>query len=108
PDVLPHRLSLARALPSFPTRRSSDLDHGEVRRRRFRRGLLDDAHHAIEAVGHRLGLDDTVLKALFPRDLLHGNHRRLVALEYLRSEEHTSELQSPYDLVCRHLLEKKN
>src|SRR5437867_10604696 len=24
-----------------------------------------------------------------------------------RSEEHTSELQSPYDLVCRHLLEKK-
>src|SRR5207248_9796449 len=26
----------------------------------------------------------------------------------LRSEEHTSELQSPYDLVCRLLLEKKN
>src|SRR6266705_7133888 len=24
-----------------------------------------------------------------------------------RSEEHTSELQSPYELVCRHLLEKK-
>src|SRR5207248_9553941 len=29
-------------------------------------------------------------------------HSRLV-----RSEEHTSELQSPYDLVCRLLLEKK-
>src|SRR5437867_5932288 len=30
-------------------------------------------------------------------------------LEFLlgRSEEHTSELQSPYDLVCRLLLEKK-
>src|SRR5438094_5762881 len=28
-----------------------------------------------------------------------------VALD--RSEEHTSELQSPYDLVCRLLLEKK-
>src|SRR5207248_3446776 len=28
--------------------------------------------------------------------------------EVLRSEEHTSELQSPYDLVCRLLLEKKN
>src|SRR5207248_6709143 len=27
---------------------------------------------------------------------------------FLRSEEHTSELQSPYDLVCRLLLEKKN
>src|SRR5207248_9766592 len=26
----------------------------------------------------------------------------------VRSEEHTSELQSPYDLVCRLLLEKKN
>src|SRR5699024_9538028 len=25
-----------------------------------------------------------------------------------RSEEHTSELQSRFDLVCRHLLEKKN
>src|SRR5437867_5450869 len=28
-------------------------------------------------------------------------------LKALRSEEHTSELQSPYDLVCRLLLEKK-
>src|SRR5438094_7265040 len=27
--------------------------------------------------------------------------------DVLRSEEHTSELQSPYDLVCRLLLEKK-
>src|SRR5438094_10330769 len=26
---------------------------------------------------------------------------------WMRSEEHTSELQSPYDLVCRLLLEKK-
>src|SRR5437867_10120343 len=30
-----------------------------------------------------------------------------VPLFVLRSEEHTSELQSPYDLVCRLLLEKK-
>src|SRR5207248_8989087 len=29
-------------------------------------------------------------------------------VEQGRSEEHTSELQSPYDLVCRLLLEKKN
>src|SRR5207248_11392957 len=27
---------------------------------------------------------------------------------FRRSEEHTSELQSPYELVCRLLLEKKN
>src|SRR5207248_7303982 len=31
----------------------------------------------------------------------------VAGVEY-RSEEHTSELQSPYDLVCRLLLEKKN
>src|SRR5690348_13727479 len=34
-----------------------------------------------------------------------GNMRRLV--EQHRSEEHTSELQSPVHLVCRLLLEKK-
>src|SRR5256885_12999097 len=33
---------------------------------------------------------------------LHGHHDRL-----WRSEEHTSELQSPCNLVCRLLLEKK-
>src|SRR5438094_6138970 len=31
----------------------------------------------------------------------------LVLAPDARSEEHTSELQSPYDLVCRLLLEKK-
>src|SRR5438094_7809479 len=34
----------------------------------------------------------------------HGNH---TSRSGSRSEEHTSELQSPYDLVCRLLLEKK-
>src|SRR5437867_5703812 len=32
---------------------------------------------------------------------------RCKALAEMRSEEHTSELQSPYDIVCRLLLEKK-
>src|SRR5207248_11639738 len=32
---------------------------------------------------------------------------RSTASRCCRSEEHTSELQSPYDLVCRLLLEKK-
>src|SRR5207248_8361463 len=40
-----------------------------------------------------------------------GNCRALPLLHkdlgLIRSEEHTSELQSPYDLVCRLLLEKK-
>src|SRR5207248_10634284 len=31
----------------------------------------------------------------------------IARLDTERSEEHTSELQSPYDLVCRLLLEKK-
>src|SRR5207248_3400881 len=30
-----------------------------------------------------------------------------ISARHPRSEEHTSELQSPYDLVCRLLLEKK-
>src|SRR5207248_9973525 len=49
---------------------------------------------------------------------VHGNERAdghafrvrmnaIQAFHILRSEEHTSELQSPYDLVCRRLLEKK-
>src|SRR5438094_3061430 len=33
--------------------------------------------------------------------------KELIVERALRSEEHTSELQSPYDLVCRLLLEKK-
>src|SRR2546421_6467990 len=39
-----------------------------------------------------------------------GNSRgfRFFRLTILRSEEHTSELQSRSDLVCRLLLEKKN
>src|SRR5207248_3847957 len=55
---------------------------------------------------------------LFPYTTLFRSHRvhgRLDwgrgstpgAQDHLRSEEHTSELQSPYDLVCRLLLEKK-
>src|SRR2546430_6303970 len=34
-------------------------------------------------------------------------HRRQLALDGMRSEEHTSELQSQSNLVCRLLLEKK-
>src|SRR5437763_9575837 len=36
-----------------------------------------------------------------------GFHERVVIVKILRSEEHTSELQSPMYLVCRLLLEKK-
>src|SRR2546426_3743831 len=55
----------------------------------------------------------------FPRQHPHGQcriiserlskmpHQRRENVEHLRSEEHTSELQSPCNLVCRLLLEKK-
>src|SRR5688500_19654315 len=36
------------------------------------------------------------------------NQKLAVAFAAVRSEEHTSELQSPCNLVCRLLLEKKN
>src|SRR5256885_7483966 len=45
---------------------------------------------------------DTVLP--YPANVGGGAHQNPT---YLRSEEHTSELQSPCNLVCRLLLEKK-
>src|SRR5699024_12168971 len=36
------------------------------------------------------------------------NHKNRIKDGFQRSEEHTSELQSRFDLVCRLLLEKKN
>src|SRR5690348_17929726 len=46
---------------------------------------------------------DRAASSAFPLSLQHG---LMLAVE-LRSEEHTSELQSPVHLVCRLLLEKK-
>src|SRR5207248_10057501 len=37
-----------------------------------------------------------------------GPRPRTTRTKWVRSEEHTSELQSPYDLVCRLPLAKKN
>src|SRR2546426_8396592 len=42
-----------------------------------------------------------------PRGAPNGRDARAAADQALRSEEHTSELQSPCNLVCRLLLEKK-
>src|SRR5207248_8969818 len=66
------------------------LAHVEERAR-LRLQLVDAL---LAGAGHGLvGRDDHFLQ---PRDI-----------DELRSEEHTSELQSPYELVCRLLLEKK-
>src|SRR5437867_6275017 len=48
--------------------------------------------------------------AVTPKEAVLRASRAEVELDWhadTRSEEHTSELQSPYDLVCRLLLEKK-
>src|SRR5438132_6336977 len=50
------------------------------------------------------------LVQLFDRDPSRSPYtstQRILAVVYVRSEEHTSELQSHSDLVCRLLLEKK-
>src|SRR5688572_32493754 len=55
----------------------------------------------VHDVGTQLGqaVDDAVDRVLVARDQRRGHQR---------SEEHTSELQSQSNLVCRLLLEKKN
>src|SRR5438094_9293451 len=72
---------------------------------------LHDALPIFLRIGQRLGLADEIQLA----DLELGNHaeRRggpgnICGVVPERSEEHTSELQSPYDILCRLLLQKKN
>src|SRR5256885_13002484 len=56
--------------------------------------------------------DIVALKEVLPDDELMMITKKgimiRVPVEGIRSEEHTSELQSPCNLVCRLLLEKKN
>src|SRR5258708_26671388 len=62
---------------------------------RFPSQILDP-----DVIGIQLGLDRA--KMLFVLEILLS-----FLFSWLRSEEHTSELQSPDHLVCRLLLEKK-
>src|SRR5207248_9710910 len=92
----------------FPTRRSSDLDRKWLRRRRLHPPLdadrfLRDADErfprdAIEDVEEPglAGVHEDLARPTAIGDV--GEQRRRARSS--RSEEHTSELQSPYDLVC--------
>src|ERR1039457_7339029 len=50
----------------------------------------------------------TLFRSSFFTDCDHLQHGCIEHASFYRSEEHTSELQSPCNLVCRLLLEKKN
>src|SRR5437762_11169535 len=83
---------------SFPTRRSSDLEI-------FKTGL-GDVHVAQLDAGagsQRSNLRDEGAAAVG----VEVGTVAVVGADFARSEEHTSELQSPMYLVCRLLLEKK-
>src|SRR5690348_17360570 len=89
-----HPLSLHDALPIWP--------HLADRERRLRGARLVDEIDRRRLRGRRRGIVERRLRsARFPR------RERLVEHPLRRSEEHTSELQSPVHLVCRLLLEKK-
>src|SRR5437868_12510168 len=81
-----------RHLHSFPTRRSSDLP--SLPRSSTSRARLKSRGGGAAA-------------PIFPRTIAASFARSLGASRPGRSEEHTSELQSRFDLVCRLLLEKK-
>src|SRR5206468_10865284 len=88
-------------LPSFPTRRSSDLSASCGRIAHRSRGCRGRGHHAT----HRRVTPPRRRARRTSKPNRGVDVRR--ALRRGRSEEHTSELQSRSDLVCRLLLEKK-
>src|SRR5699024_11306165 len=80
------------ALPSFPTRRSSDLRNEDTVAHEIAKQLP-------YSVAHDYRIRKTVEKVT-DESIFHKDNGE-------RSEEHTSELQSRFELVCRLLLEKK-
>src|SRR5690606_41605371 len=95
-------------LPAFPTRRSSDLTltlEGVLGVVRGRRTDVDDHLYRIAPPNARLALThDAERWSATVESVLYVAQTRTSA----RSEEHTSELQSRENLVCRLLPAKKN
>src|SRR5258708_37492378 len=86
--------------PAGPRKSAAALPAAAVRREPARHALADLALAELALVG--LALAERALVGLDCRAAA------VVAAAEERSEEHTSELQSPDHLVCRLLLEKKN
>src|SRR5207237_4524805 len=95
-----------RALHSFPTRRSSDLCSRSLARNRLI--TVPPAAHAA-AAGRTTSIMVSTTRADPAATGRSAGRKALTALrtKIQRSEEHTSELQSHLNLVCRLLLEKK-
>src|SRR5699024_12794369 len=94
-----------RHLHSFPTRRSSDLMNGASA---VALATGNDTR-ALEAGAHAYAARNGQYTSLTHWETDADGHLTGV-LEMpvpMRSEEHTSELQSRFDIVCRLLLEKK-
>src|SRR5207248_4022086 len=92
----------------FPTRRSSDLIEGTGMRVRdpstTKSGQIRSS--AVSTFSRTMRRIHSAFRLRRGR-LVRCRRAALVAATRTgRSEEHTSELQSPYDLVCRLLLEK--
>src|SRR5690606_40618403 len=101
----PHASGARRALPPFPTRRSSDLHSRGTctwRRSSMKTGKPTPPRMTATARGRH-----TQGSATKPMALSEYSAKPAL-LKAERSEEHTSELQSRENLVCRLLLEKKN
>src|SRR5690606_41947271 len=92
-------LYVHRYLHSSPTRRSSDLLAG------FLFVALGNSELQTVSIIMTVG---SILAAVMLWLLPLRDADRDIADEEVRSEEHTSELQSRENLVCRLLLEKKN
>src|SRR5690606_39729870 len=98
-----HTIRENSSLHSFPTRRSSDLQFGHCRN-------LGDIQQFCEAraplsspvIDCDIAADDDIIVPAFD-----GRSEHFCCRKFIRSEEHTSELQSRENLVCRLLLEKK-
>src|SRR5699024_12679103 len=96
PSLLSKALFHSQHLPSFPTRRSSDLFLHILER------LKCNTRHGWTSTGRRESVAEHSYRLCAMAFLLRNEFPELD-----RSEEHTSELQSRFDLVCRLLLEKK-
>src|SRR5690606_39712043 len=103
-----HASGTPRSLHAFPTRRSSDLVCGQ--RPNEGTAAPEAPGTAVEPDGWKEPKDMTTIIQRRARDVHAGDviiRDPGVHVACTRSEEHTSELQSRENLVCRLLLEKK-